>query len=926
MPLMKTPSPDSSRLLPGLGVDRSTNLPAQLSSFVGRGAEVAALREAIRAHRLVSLTGPGGCGKTRLAYEVAALELDRYDHGVWCVELAPVGSGDLVAHAIAPLFGLREEFGRPLIDTLAEQLHHVSTLLVVDNCEHVLDSAATVIEALLQRCPGVRVIATSREALGLRGEVVWRVPSLDGSTAFELFVQRARSVRPNFDPSDDESPAITEIVERLDGIPLAIELAAARVRMMSPVHIASGIDDRFRLLSGGSRTAMSRQQTLEASVAWSYGLLSPDEQQLARRLSVMHGFTLEAAEEVASDDISERYAVLDLLTRLVDKSMVQVGADRPGEGYRFLETVRHFLLRRLAESDDAEAVRARHLSYFLGLAERIGPHVALRNGAANLATLESQHANLESALEYAIGSDRREESLRLATAMALFWELGGHLGRGGRWLARLLDEPDDPPSISRARACWAAAHIGLYGGDLETTSVRAPEALELAEQLHDDWALARALNTVGFATAVTTPHQARQLLERSIELGSASGDEWSVLSSHKMLTVYSWVTGDDVAAADDMERLRVLSTQLDADYFLAWYHGLLGLFLVRRGDLMEARSRLHRAIELCNRIGEPITGSMAQAWMWAIDIAQGEYDKSASACAALLRRAHATGGGLAVADLLFNLGQIAIGRGDFQGAIDLTAPNYENNREHGIPYTVALPSIIEASARRRVGQHARARDLLEDIAELATGCDNQWMLARINLERGLLEVESGDLDAAARFVHASLASFARMGHRSDAASALDSVASLAHLAESDAEAVRCFAAAAALRAAMGIVSLPSDAAAVMDTCDQLRASLGEDGFAAHWAEGSRLSMEDAVEYASRARGERRRPSSGWASLTPTELRVVELAAEGLTNPQIAAKMFVARGTVKVHLGHIFTKLGVTTRSELAAQAVRRMPA
>lgn len=278
----------------------------------------------------------------------------------------------------------------------------------------------------------MRVLATSREALGLRGEVVWRVPSLDESTAFALFVQRARNARPSFDPSVDERLAITEIVSRLDGIPLAIELAAARVRMMSPVRIASGIDDSFRILGGGSRTAMSRQQTLEASIAWSYDLLAPDEQQLARRLAVMHGFTLEAAERVAGDGDADPYGVLDALTRLVDKSMVLLDHSSKHQDYRFLETVRHFLLRRLAESGEAEAVRVHHLSYFLTYAERIAPNVAMREGARNLALLESQHANLESALEFADGSGRSELALRLATAMALFWELRGHLGRGGR--------------------------------------------------------------------------------------------------------------------------------------------------------------------------------------------------------------------------------------------------------------------------------------------------------------------------------------------------------------------------------------------------------------------------------------------------------------------------------------------------------------
>jgi predicted ATPase/class 3 adenylate cyclase/DNA-binding CsgD family transcriptional regulator len=901
-----------------------TNLPAQLSTFVGRESELDVIRRAIADNRLVTLTGAGGCGKTRLAFEAGSAEIVTFDDGVWAVELAAVTSGDLVAHAIAAVFGIREEFGRPMIDTLAEQLQGLATLVVIDNCEQVLGDVSAVVDRLLQQCPMVRVLATSREALGLTGEVTWRVPSLDESTGIELFVQRARSARPGFDPTAAEVSVIGDIVARLDGIPLAIELAAARVRMMSPARIAGAIEDRFRLLTGGNRTAMARQQTLEASVEWSYDLLDEAEQLLARRLSVMHGFTLEAAEEIAEDDLLDRYAVLDVLTRLVDKSIVQFG--RPEVGYRFLETVRQYLQRRLLESGEMTTVRERHLGYFLSLAEAAAPDVAFGESAALLSMLESENDNLELALEFADGSGRREQALRLATALTLFWELRGHLGRAGRWFARLLDQSDVEPTSHRARACWGAAHVALYSGDFETMQIRAPEALELAEQVGDDWALARALNTLGFATGVMTPHEAPPLLERSIELGRRSGDDWSVLNSRKMLTVTCWATHDDVASADDLEQLRVDATRLDAAYFLAWYHGLVGMFLARRGEVDEARSNLQMSIELCDGFGEPITGSMARAWLWSVDIAQGNYADAEVESAALLQRASASGGELAVPDLLTNLGHVAIARGDAPGAAELLAPVFAEHREHGIPYSAVLVGTVLASARRRMGQLDAATELLDDLAELASGFDNQWMLALIDLERSCIAMERDDLDLAERQVHAALATLVRMGQRPDVATALDLLGCVARRAESEVEAVRCFAAAAALRDVMGIVALPPDAELVRNEADLVRELLGDDDVARHWAEGYALTMDEAVEYVSRARGERKRPSSGWASLTPTELRVVELVAEGLTNPQIAEKMFIARGTVKVHLGHIFTKLGVVSRSELAAQAARRTPA
>ena len=307
--------------------------------------------------------------------------------------------------------------------------------------------------------------------------------------------------------------------------------------MMHPTRIAAALDDRFRLLTGGSRTAMPRQQTLEASVGWSYELLDDDEQALARRLSVLHGFTLDAAEAISSDDEADRFGVLDVLTRLVDKSLVQVDHDDPESRYRMLESVRQFLQARLVEFGDADAVRARHFSYFLALAEQLAPRLALGDGPRCLARLEAEHDNLDTALEWGDGAAATEEMLRFAAALTLFWELRGHLAKGGRWFARVLHDDDAPPTAERARALWGAAHVALYGDDFETMQVRAPQALAMAEAVGDDWAAGRALNSLGFATALFDPEAGRAQLARSIELGRASGDDWAVADGWKMTTV-----------------------------------------------------------------------------------------------------------------------------------------------------------------------------------------------------------------------------------------------------------------------------------------------------------------------------------------------------------------------------------------------------
>lgn len=903
-----------------------TNLPAQLSSFVGRDQDVASLRLELARQRLITLTGSGGCGKTRLAFRTAMEELERYPNGVWSVELASISKPEQVVAEIARVLGLREEFGRPLLDTLAEQLQHFDGLLVVDNCEQVLAGVRPAVEQLLRRCPTLQVLATSREPLGVGGEATWRVPSLDVQGGIELFMQRAKSARPDFQPDDAETATIAEIVARLDGMPLAIELAAARVRMMSPTEIAAALNNRFRLLTGGSTTALARQQTLEASVAWSYELLDTREQLLARRLSVMSGFTLEAAEQIASDDALAGDEVLDLVTRLVDKSIVQVDHSRLGTGYRLLESVRQYLEARIVDSSEVEDVRSRHLAYFLSLAERVEPEIAFRDSAELLDMLESEYDNLDAALEFADSSGRREQALRLAISLTLFWDLRGHLGRAGRWFERLLAQPDPEPTMFRGRACWGAAHIALYAGDLETIGTRGPEALELAELFDDDWARARALNAIGFATAVMTPDQARPGLERSIELGRRIGDEWSVMCSQKMITVAAWATQDEASGVEDLEVLRRHAAEFEATYFLAWYHGVVGMFHGHRGDLTQARVELETAIKMCHQVGEPVTGGMSRAWLLAIDVMEGKYKWAEEESGRQLQHAQVSSGAFAIPDLLANLGEVMIARGDAGGAVSLLSPAYEAEREHGMPFLVATSALVLASARRRTGDLDAAAELLDDLAGLATASSNEWVGARVDLERARVALDRDQWEGAERLAHASLAVFVRQGRLPDVASALDALGFVAAAAQSEAEALRCFAAAAALRDRLGLVALPPDAEAVTLCRDRLRAAIGVDAADEYWADGYGLALAEALEYVSRARGERKRPSSGWGSLTPTELRVVELVVEGLTNPQIAEKMFIARGTVKVHVSHVFAKLGVASRAELAAIGARRSAA
>jgi predicted ATPase/class 3 adenylate cyclase/DNA-binding CsgD family transcriptional regulator len=899
------------------------NLPTQLSTFVGRDHELTHLHDALTRSRLVTLTGTGGCGKTRLALQAAADVADDHQDGVWWVELAPVSRPELVAQAVATALGLREEPDRSIEDTLIEQLDGSDALIVLDNCEQVLDVTAHLVERLLSALPRLRVIATSREPLGIASEVAWRVPSLDSPSAVALFVHRARQARPAFEPQQDELHVIGQICARLDGVPLAIELAAARTRMMSPATIASALDDRFRLLTGGSRTLMPRQQTLEASVGWSFDLLEESERVLVRRLSVFAGgFTLGAVEAVGADESIDTYAVLDLLSRLVDKSLVQVDLDAGGTRYRLLETIRQYMSERLIEAGESDATRRQHLAHYLAFSETAEPELVTADGPDWLERLDRDRDNLRVALEWAADTGEHQQLLRLVTALTLFFELRGHLADGGRWFSRALDTTDDDKAdVLRARALWGAAHVALYAGQFETAARRAPECFALAEAVGDEWAMGRSLNTIGYLQMQTEPVAARAVLDRSIEIGRRTGDEWAVADGLKMLTV-AWVIQEHhVEARAALDALAAAARRLGNGFFIAWYHAGVAYFDVLEGDFEAARRELGCSIEHCDRVGDPATRGLAVAWLAHLDALTGEYAAARESLETLLARARVTGAEIAVPDALMQLANLALACGELDTAREHLQPIIEISS--GMPVYHSWAHSILGATLIHSGETAAAREALASAKAAAQAIDNHWLIAMADHWLAVLASTNGEAGDAEQLHHEALALQRGRNLRPAIIETIEALATLAVEQQSPAEAARLFGAAGALRNSIGLARPPIAQPSYDEAIERIRDDLTTDELDAAWSQGEALSMEDALEYVTRARGERKRPTSGWNSLTPTELRVVALVSEGLTNPQIAERLFIARGTVKVHLAHIFTKVDVSTRSELAAAATRR---
>jgi non-specific serine/threonine protein kinase len=488
---------------------RHHNLPVPLTNFVGRCQEIARLQRLVASTRLLTLTGAGGCGKTRLALELAGSLLDHFPDGVWWVDFAPLSDPNLLEQSVASALGVREGPTRPIRESVTGYVRGRQLLLVLDNCEHMIAACAHLVETLLQTGRRLSILATSREGLRISGETIWRVPSLSVPEplqlvpvdallqydAIDLFVERASAVDPGFTVTETNAPAIASICHRLDGIPLAIELAAARVNVLSVEQIGDRLNDRFRLLTGGARTTVARQRTLKAAVDWSYDLLSDSERELLRRLSVFAGgWTLEAAEKVTSSVGSGAEGVLDLLSRLVDKSLVNVDGDNAAiRRYRFLETVRQYARDRLLQSGEAGHSRDGHLTCFRELAQRADPEL---NGAGQIAwlnRLQLELDNLREALEWALADPARgDQSLDLASALLWFWVKRGYLREGQEWLERALSASRTPSSTLRAKALTSLGCLTFFQGDLARTRELLDESASLGRACGD-------LGAIGFA-------------------------------------------------------------------------------------------------------------------------------------------------------------------------------------------------------------------------------------------------------------------------------------------------------------------------------------------------------------------------------------------------------------------------------------------
>ena len=596
------------------------NLPLQLTSFVGRDKELAELQRLLASTRLLTLTGSGGCGKTRLSLHLAADSLERFPDGAWLVELGPLADAELVPQTVASVLGLKGEPGKPIGQSLIAHLKDKRLLLMLDNCEHLLDGCAKLVGTLVGLCPAITVLASSREALGIAGEQAYRVPSLalpdpghvdtsESVAAFEavqLFTDRARLARPDFQVSLQNAAALASICHRLDGIPLAIELAAARVRSLSIDEINRKLDQRFQLLTGGSRTALPRQQTLRSLIDWSYDLLSDREGQLLQRLSVfLGGWTLAAAEQVCADDGVADNEVLDLLASLCNKSLVLVDENDGSYRYRLLETVRQYARERLLTSGGGESVRARHRDFFLALAEETHAKLKGPEQAMWLRRLEAEHENLRASLEWSLVDAGLNAGLRLCGALQYFWIMRGHFSEGRRWCDRVLASSRDAErTAERANALSAAGLLAYRQDDFAAARALLEESLAISRQLGDRKSIGVAAGNLGMvALDEGNLVAARALHEESLAIARELGNRNGVLASLGNLGIVSYELGDFAAARTQFEEILAISRELGDGQTTAIALHRLGTVEDAQGGYRAAEALYRESLTILHGLG-----------------------------------------------------------------------------------------------------------------------------------------------------------------------------------------------------------------------------------------------------------------------------------------------------------------------------------
>lgn len=881
------------------------NLPSQRTSFIGREREIADIARALTSARLLTLKGPGGAGKTRLSIELANHSLEDYPDGVWFVALDALTDPSLVASTVATTLGLREKPGRTLPDILAEWLSSRKTLIVLDNCEHLIKACASLVNTLLRACDDLHFLATSRQSLNVRWERVWPVPSmsipedpgrlppleaLEHYEAIQLFVERARLKLPGFTVTPENGYFIAKLCHGLDGMPLALELAAARTSVLSVEQIVARLDERFRLFTGGSHNVSPRQKTLRAAIDWSYDDLPQAEQLLLCEMSVFAGgCSLEAVSGICAPEASE-YDTIDLLANLIDKSLV-VAEERGDEvRYRLLNTIRSYAWDKLEASGEVQSLCDRHLNWYVRLAEAARPELQGPNQKRWLERLETEHDNLRAALQWALSNSDFglqiseypdpipqstgswpnansgplavarnpqlvEAGLRLMRALWGFWWVHGHISEGRRWSQQALSISGSQSPDLLADALHGSGILASSQGDYVQAKTLLDRSLALHRQADNKAGVARALDALGvLATRQSNFRDAALLFMESLTLRRELGDKRGIDSSLNNLGHVATVQGDYVWAR----------------------------------TLLEESLSISRELEDTSGIGVTLN----------------------------------------------NLGHVALNLGDYQAASALYQESLQIKRELGEKVGIASSLNSLGSVARHESRYVDAQGLYEESLAFFRELGHKEMIVVLLNNLGHVYSIVGDYAPARVLYRESLTTLRDLGDKQAVATAL---VGLAHVAGRQGQlewAARLFGAAHGLLEATGTQLEPNDRDEYEVSRASVRARLGEEKWQQAWEKGQAMTPAQAIDTALGLPNPPNRgahieagetvkvpPAQLLFELTRREVEVLVLLSSGLSDAEIAERLFLSRHTIHAHLRTIFNKLGVTSRLAAARMAM-----
>jgi predicted ATPase/DNA-binding CsgD family transcriptional regulator len=909
------------------------NLPIRLSSFIGREHEVKELAGYLADHRLVTIAGSGGAGKTRLAIQAASAQLDQFPDGVWWLELAPVTDPSTIASTLARVVIGELDGSRPAIDLVTGRLRDRTALIVFDNCEHLVEAAAEAIDTILQRCRHVRVLSTSRIPLNIPSELTWRVPPLTlpetswdddlatirDSEAVTLFFERARLVRSTFVATADNAPIVAEICRRLDGIPLAIELAAARIRSLTPQAILQGLSDSLRILSGGSPLVMPRHRTLEASIEWSFGLLDDRSRNLLVRLSMFVGsFDLAGAEAVCSDGELPKLAVLDVLDRLVEHSLVESLEGARAGRFSMLETVRQFCHRRLDLDGTSRRWRERHADHYAAIAKRVGPTCETSAHFASVAELDLDHDNLRAALAWFRDEANVPSLSAMVCDLAAYWDVGGDRSEGATWATRALELGNDEPSVLRARMLAYRGEWLMTMGNFELALQDSQRAMDMGSAVGDPKASGRASSTLTTALSFVDLAAWRPQWDKTVELLSAANDTFALVGTRTWEAVPLIRRGYTREGREALERARPHVLELGQPLLIGSQLMWEAFALAQAGELLSAEELAIAALET-GALGN-LREEVPRFVISFCRATRGLPRRTVGEVARRSDRARREGEQLAGDLLTVLVGAEQLGA-DPAGVLRHLDVALAQRRDTS-PVARCETVSVALLAAFLVGDLRDTRTRADHLLELAVRVDHVLNRAKALTMLAALDVLEHETSRADDLVREAIALHVKHGNLVWLNEAIEVLACVGAECGDFVEAARLFGATASMRDAMEIrMQLPYKrmvGAARRATVDALG-----DGFAAAFAGGTNLDVASTLAYIERSRGQRGRPSIGWDSLSPTERQVADLVHDGLSNREVAARLLMSPDTVKSHVSHIFTKLGINKRAQLAVQVASR---